>query len=61
MKTGCGIHADLHPGNMLISPDNYIWIFDLGLVDEMDWWMRNEAKAPVAVIEKMGDEFIEDE
>ena len=34
------IHADLHPGNMLVSPDSYFWIFDLGLVDEMDWELR---------------------
>ncbi len=34
------IHADLHPGNMLISPDNFIWIFDMGLVDKMDWELR---------------------
>ncbi len=34
------IHADLHPGNMLISPEHFFWIFDLGLVDEMDWDFR---------------------
>ncbi|OGP57012.1 MAG: hypothetical protein A2V67_00455 [Deltaproteobacteria bacterium RBG_13_61_14] len=34
------IHADLHPGNMLISPEHYYWIFDLGLVDVLDWEYR---------------------
>ncbi len=36
------IHADLHPGNMLVTPDYSYWIFDLGLVDELDWeWRKN--------------------
>jgi len=34
------IHADLHPGNMLISDDNFFWVFDLGLVDELAWDVR---------------------
>ncbi len=34
------IHADLHPGNMLVSSEDFFWVFDLGLVDEMDWELR---------------------
>jgi len=34
------VHADLHPGNMLVSPNGFFWVFDLGLVDEMDWELR---------------------
>ncbi len=34
------IHADLHPGNMLIASDSLFWVFDLGLVDEISWKLR---------------------
>jgi ubiquinone biosynthesis protein len=30
------VHADLHPGNIFITPDNKIALVDLGLVGELD-------------------------
>jgi ubiquinone biosynthesis protein len=30
------VHADLHPGNILITPDDQIALLDLGLVGELD-------------------------
>ena len=30
------VHADLHPGNLLVTPDGKIALLDLGLVAEMD-------------------------
>ena len=30
------VHADLHPGNLLVTPDGRVAILDLGLVGEMD-------------------------
>jgi ubiquinone biosynthesis protein len=30
------VHADLHPGNILITPDDKVAILDLGLVGELD-------------------------
>jgi ubiquinone biosynthesis protein len=30
------VHADLHPGNILITPDGRVAILDLGLVGELD-------------------------
>ena len=30
------VHADLHPGNILITPDQKIALIDLGLVGELD-------------------------
>jgi ubiquinone biosynthesis protein len=30
------VHADLHPGNILITPDDKVAIIDLGLVGELD-------------------------
>ncbi len=34
------IHADLHPGNILVSPEGFFWVFDMGLVDEIIWEKR---------------------
>lgn len=30
------VHADLHPGNLLVTPDGKVALLDLGLVAEMD-------------------------
>jgi ubiquinone biosynthesis protein len=30
------VHADLHPGNILVTPDDRVAILDLGLVGELD-------------------------
>src|SRR6476469_10155864 len=30
------VHADLHPGNIFITPDDKVAILDLGLVGELD-------------------------
>lgn len=34
------IHADLHPGNLLVSTDEFYWILDVGLVAELEWDKR---------------------
>ncbi|MBI2890245.1 MAG: AarF/ABC1/UbiB kinase family protein [Nitrospirae bacterium] len=31
------LHADLHPGNLLVAPEEFIWVYDLGLVSAFDW------------------------
>ncbi|MBI2059889.1 MAG: AarF/ABC1/UbiB kinase family protein [Nitrospirae bacterium] len=34
------VHADMHPGNIWVSAEGFYWVFDLGLVAQMDWEKR---------------------
>ncbi|MCK7593021.1 ABC1 kinase family protein [Pseudomarimonas salicorniae] len=55
------LHADPHPGNMLLTPDNRLAIFDLGMVGHITPVLRDRLlKILVGAVEGRGDDVSRD-